>query len=471
MNISRFSTALLALAIGIAPVGALAQNRLISLNVSGASLPDVLMLLSAETGRNIVPDSSLPAVPVTLRLRNVSLDDALSTLMTAYHLGKSVQPNGTIIVGSQASTNLGSTVIRKMYALRHGRAVTVASLLRLALPLGTVILSNEATNSILVSGDADIQKSSADILTSVDVPSTQSGSQEFVLQHQDPTTALNAIRAAIDPQQYAYTAVANQTNNAIVATGSASSIDAVRSFLTSFDRPGKQVAFKIRVVDLEPNNDNSDLGLIFGSRDSTGKVSQNSTFFDFARNSLPVNVTLNAMISKGTAQVLAEPTVRTLNNTAGKIVVGTVYPAVYNTSNGLVNTSTVQNVNIGVVVNLTPTVGSDGSVKVLMHAEVSQLNGFNQSYPIIGTRSIDDTLVMSDNQTLVIGGLIQDQSNNTVLKVPGLGDIPLVGGLFKNKQSAHTRSEIAFFITPTIEDSSNMKTPDITSPAKALNLK
>ena len=471
MNISRFSTALFALAIGTAPVGAIAQDHLISLNVSGASLPDVLTLLSAETGRNIVPDSSLPAVPVTLRLRNVTLDDALATLMAAYHLGKSIQSNGTIIVGSQANANLGAAVLRKSYFLRYGRANTIASLLRLALPIGTVILSNEPTNSILVSGDAGVQKSSADIVASLDLPSTQNGSQEFILQHQDPATTLIAIRSAIDPQQYAYTAVANPTSNAIIATGSQSSIEAVRSFLASFDRPGKQVAFKIRVVDLEPNNDNSNLGLIFGSQDSAGKISQNSTFYDFARNSLPVNVTLNAMISKGTAQVLAEPTVRTLNNTPGKIVVGTVYPAVYNTSNGLVNTSTVQNVNIGVVVNLTPTVGSDGSVKVLMHAEVSQLNGFNQSYPIIGTRSIDDTLVMNDNQTLIIGGLIQDQSNSTILKVPGLGDIPLVGGLFKNKQSAHTRSEIAFFITPTIEDSSNTKTPDITSPAKALNSK
>jgi general secretion pathway protein D len=460
---------LLALALGIAPAAASAQSNPITLNVSGATRADVLMLLSAESGRNIVPDSSLPTTPVTLRLTHVSLDDALNTLMAAYHLGKSVQPNGTIIIGTAGTINVSEAGQRVTYPLKYAKADAVANLLHQGLPYGAIIIANAPTNSVIVSGDAGTQSTARSLIASLDQPNTQSESEEFVLQHQDPATALVAVKAAIDPAQYTYTAVANPVNNAVVVTGSATSIEAVRSFLASFDRPGKQVAFKVRVLDLEPSNDNSNIGLTFGSQDSTGKVSQNSAFYDFTRNSLPVNVQLNAMIAHGSAEVLAEPTVKTLNNTDAKIVVGEVYPAVYNTSNGLVSTSTVQNIDIGVVLDLKPTIGNDGSVKVLLHAEVSQLNGFNQNYPIIATRSIDDTLVMNNQQTLVIGGLLQDNASSTIMKVPGLGDIPLIGGLFKNKQTSKTKTELAFFITPTIEDTSATTTPDVTNPAKALN--
>jgi general secretion pathway protein D len=359
--------------------------------------------------------------------------------------------------------NLGSSVERVTYPLKYAQAQAVAQLLRLSLPIGTVILSSIPTNSVVIGGDADTQRTAASVVSALDKPSTQSLSQEFVLQYQDPTTTLAALKLGIDTTQFTYTAVANQTNNAVVVTGPPASVDAVKSFLASFDRPGKQVSFKIRVVDLEPT-DSSNIGLIFGSTDSTGAVTQGSSFTDFLTRSYPLNATLNAMITKGSAQVLAEPTIKTLNNTPGKFLVGTVYPAVYNTSNGLVNTSTVQDVNVGVVVDLTPTVGADGSVKVLLHAEVSQINGFNATYPIIGTREIDDTLVLSDNQTLVIGGLREDSDTSTVMKVPGLGDIPLIGGLFKNKQTSNTHSEIAFFITPTIENSAPGQPADLVNP-------
>ncbi len=72
----------------------------------------------------------------------------------------------------------------------------------------------------------------------------------------------------------------------------------------------------------------------------------------------------------------------------------------------------------------------------------------SSGYPIIANRKIDSTLRVADGQTIVLGGLMRDVDTATISKVPGLGDIPILGTFFKNRQAHHERDEIVFLITP-----------------------
>jgi general secretion pathway protein D len=120
---------------------------------------------------------------------------------------------------------------------------------------------------------------------------------------------------------------------------------------------------------------------------------------------------------------------------------------VFNTS--VLGGQNVQFVDIGVKLRLTPTIAPDGVVTAELHPEYSELEGMTTSgYPIIANRKIDSTLRVADGQTIVLGGLMRDVDTETISKVPGLGDIPVLGAFFKNKQAHHERDEIVFLITP-----------------------
>ncbi|MDB5042237.1 MAG: hypothetical protein JWN27_2963 [Candidatus Eremiobacteraeota bacterium] len=80
----------------------------------------------------------------------------------------------------------------------------------------------------------------------------------------------------------------------------------------------------------------------------------------------------------------------------------------------------------------------------------SQIIGFNNSFPIVANRKVDATLRVRDGETIVLGGLFEDVDSETVTKLPILGDLPVLGSFFRNRQSSHTKDEVVFFITPRI---------------------
>jgi type IV pilus assembly protein PilQ len=108
----------------------------------------------------------------------------------------------------------------------------------------------------------------------------------------------------------------------------------------------------------------------------------------------------------------------------------------------------VQTIDVGVRLRITPTIGVDGAITAEVHPEYSQIIGFNASFPVIANRKVDATLRVDDGETIVLGGLFQDVSSETISKLPFLGDVPILGPFFRNKARTHTRDEVVFFITP-----------------------
>jgi type IV pilus assembly protein PilQ len=111
-------------------------------------------------------------------------------------------------------------------------------------------------------------------------------------------------------------------------------------------------------------------------------------------------------------------------------------------------------VTTGIILKVTPTINSDGRISMKINPSVSQPSATVASVaggaPGIDTRSADTNVIVRNGETIVIGGLIHDTQSEAVFKVPILGDIPLLGYLFKKKSMSRTRMELLIFVTPRI---------------------
>jgi len=268
-------------------------------------------------------------------------------------------------------------------------------------------------------------------------------STSVALRNAKPSEAVKALKGAIPEAGI----VADDRSNTVVVSGSAEVQATAQSLLSSIDGPGRQVMFEVRVTDVKPFDDTSNVGIQFGGNGfGTGAIAQ----FPYAitKGAIAINAQINALVQNGHAQILATPRIATLNNREATLLVGETYPIV--TVNQQTGFPTVTNVNVGVQLRVTPTIGEDGIITAELHPEYSEIIGFNASFPIIANRKVDATLRVRDGETIVLGGLFEDTSSETISKLPFLGDIPILGQFFKNKATARQRDEVVFFITPHI---------------------
>jgi len=315
------------------------------------------------------------------------------------------------------------------------------------LPVGTVILSDRRTSAVIVTGDTETVERVRQLVAALDVPGSGGGSgvetRAYRLQYVRAEDAIKELKVLTSEGAF----IANNEQNEVVVDGNDSVQVAAASLFATIDRPGPQVMFEVKVADVTPQNDTSNFGLEFGGTNLQGQVTPGSTSYAFTGGSIPVNVTLNALITEGRAQILATPKLVTLNNKEADLLVGETYPIVFNTS--VLGGQNVQFVDVGVKLRMIPTIGADGIVTAELHPEYSEIEGITSTgYPIITNRKIDSVLRVRDSDTIVLGGLMMDTSSETLTKVPWLADIPVLGKIFQNKETAHQKNEIVFLITP-----------------------
>ena len=434
-----------------------AQSTRFSLDTRDTDIVELIRMLSLQSGRNLVPDGSIRPVHITLRLENVTFDEALATITQAYGL-QAHRDGQIIIVGDSATMNrrypndsydIGAKTA--VFTLLRAKPDELKPALVEALPLGTVVVSDKRTATLIVTGNAQTLQRARAIVAALDAPSSSTGgtigSHVITLQNIKATDAVKALKSAL-PENVL---VADDRENAVVVTGNDEIQTNARTLLGNIDHPGKQVMFEVRVADVEPQIDTSNVGIQFGGSVNgqgygTGALGQFP--YTLTKSSAVVNAQLNALIQHGQASILAQPRIATLNNREAVLLVGETYPVV--TTNLQTGYPTVTNIDIGVKLRLTPTIGEDGSITAELHPEYSQITGFNNSFPIVANRKVDSTLRVHDGETIVLGGLFSDVSSDTITKFPFLGDVPVFGVFFRNRQKSHTKDEVIFYITPHI---------------------
>ncbi|HAT73345.1 MAG TPA: hypothetical protein DCS63_11080 [Elusimicrobia bacterium] len=261
---------------------------------------------------------------------------------------------------------------------------------------------------------------------------------------------------------------ADDNNNALIVTDSPMGIEVTSRLIKNLDRRPRQVVIEAKFVEMSLQDDYH-LGIQWfaNSVKNNGVYSQASIPIPFAETiygaftmgrmnaNSNLEATIMAAAQKGKAKVLSDPKITTLNNKEANIDITQQTP--YTTEEWSATTPPVRTiksvyVTTGIMLKVTPVINSDGRILMKVKPSVSQVAKATilGGAPGIDTRQADTNVIVRNGETIVIGGLITDTQSNTVYKVPLLGDIPLIGWLFRKKSVLRSRMELLIFVTPRI---------------------
>jgi len=164
-----------------------------------------------------------------------------------------------------------------------------------------------------------------------------------------------------------------------------------------------------------------------------------------------IGALLKALVTKNQAKVLAEPNLLVRSGQVGKFLAGSKIPISYVSGVGALSATSIQFIDVGVKLNFKPEVLENGLISLKIDpAEVSSVSGTLSvnGYPIIDTKEVRTQVQLKEGESLILAGLLQKDTVKTMSKIPILGDIPILGALFRSTQDDVTEKELVFFITP-----------------------
>ncbi len=249
---------------------------------------------------------------------------------------------------------------------------------------------------------------------------------------------------------------------------------------------GRQVLLEAKVIEVTLN-DKFELGIDYGAFPRTfgigGTVAGNAgngnalvqtltpnvTGFNFGilRNN-DFSVLLKALNTQGQVNMLSSPKVSTLNNRTAVINITEQIPVISReVITGDLTTATRELYDVsfedaGIRLDVTPQIGADGTMTVVMHPVVTEKTGEVttpdglQTLPVINQRETESVVRVADGESILMGGFIQNRMTETVVKVPGLGDIPGLGTLFRRTVQEKKRVELVILLTPRVMDPERM---------------
>lgn len=286
--------------------------------------------------------------------------------------------------------------------------------------------------------------------------------------------------------------IADDSLNALVVKADPAVMQEISSVIDQLDQRRSQVLIQAAIVEVSGDNARK-LGVQWAAGDPTkgvglinfstaGTSLANIGAAVAANNPALANVTDGAAIGIGredtnangdktfygaliqalstvtNANLLSTPSIMTLDNQEAKIVVGQNVPFITGSTTSAANTTTnpfqtIERQDVGITLRVVPHIGEGGTMRLEIEQEVSAVvpsssTGVNAADIITSKRSIKTTVLADNGQTIVLGGLISDNNTKTVSKVPLLGDIPLLGYLFRATSNTKTKQNLLVFLQP-----------------------
>jgi general secretion pathway protein D len=286
----------------------------------------------------------------------------------------------------------------------------------------------------------------------------------FYLNTAAPKDVLDLLKTVLD----AKTLVVNERSNAIVMRDTPENVRMAEKLVASVDLAEPEVMMEVEVLEISRTN-LQQLGIDY-PHSVTLDTPKGLVLNDFTGGSQspingntitvsPLSVTLDALKTTGDANLLASPRVRARNKEKAKILIGSRVPVITTAASasgngGVVSNTQVQYLDVGLTLDVEPTIYADNDVAIKVNLEVSSITntvkvGQTIAYEI-GTRNATTLLQLKDGETQILGGLIKDSDTRSASKIPVLGDIPLLGRLFSDHNSNKGKSEVVLSITPRI---------------------
>ena len=243
------------------------------------------------------------------------------------------------------------------------------------------------------------------------------------------------------------------SSNILVLRGRFSLIERAKKFIEDIDRAVPQILIESKVLEIS-ESDATRLGISYGREAGTFKF---LTSWDSGKT-VPVEdllSTLHALIGEGKANIVASPRIATLDDHEAVINIGSRIPYAVPVSSGSNSTQwTVEYIDAGVKLKITPCLGEDGHITTSIQPEVSSVSEWRTTaageFPVITTRNAQATLRVKDGETIVVGGLLSETDRENISRLPILGYFPILGVFFQNRTVEKAKTEIVFLITPYI---------------------
>jgi type IV pilus assembly protein PilQ len=425
----------------------------LTLNFQEIETRAVLQLLADASGQNIVVSDSVTG-NVTLRLQNVPWDQALDIVLRTKGLDKRKQDNVIIVapqeeLASREKADLAAKKdIQELAPLRseylqvnYAKASQMAALIKSA--GGSTLLStrgqvsvDERTNTLLLLDTADRLADIRRLVATLDIPVRQ------VLIEARIVIVNDDFRRDLGARVGYTTAQANGANGIWTTSGTAASTDtAIGSALANRTSGGTGILVPTGATAPQRYNVNLPVASPAGSF-ALGLLGSNYI----------VDLELSAAQAETRAEVISSPRVITANQKEATIEQGTEIPYQQSASSGATTITFKKAVlSLKVTPQITPDnrIILDLDVKKDTIGTITVLSG-GVNVPSIDTKEIVTQVLMNDGQTVVLGGVLETQHRDDQTKVPYLGDIPILGNLFKTSTKRNNKDELLIFVTPKI---------------------
>lgn len=185
------------------------------------------------------------------------------------------------------------------------------------------------------------------------------------------------------------------------------------------------------------------------------------------RPDLNVAATIKALQQQGVLQILAEPNLLTSNGKEASFLVGGEFPIPVLQGGANAGAVTVQFREFGIRLTFTPNLTDSGTLKMYVRPEVSTIDLTNSvtlsgfTIPALATRRVESHIELAPGQSFVIGGLIDDRTTESLTRIPGLANIPLLGALFRARSENRSKSELIVLVTPEIVEPMSASDPKL----------
>lgn len=414
-------------------------GKKISLDFQDIEVRRVLQLLADFTGINMVASDTVQG-NITLRLKDVPWDQALDIIMKTKNLDK--RRNGNVI---------WIAPVAELIKSEEDEAKAIAQSIKLS-PIQTDYIQLSYAKS-------------ADVLKLLEDSRDSKGSESNRTAGSD-SLALESLLSARG------SAVSDSRTNTLIINDTQQNIDKIRRMIDLLDVAVKQVMVEARIVTASTDF-SRELGIKWSAKKEAGNNSPTwggdfqpsfdlgvdlatSTAGTFNFGLLKIsdymlNLELTALQADGHGEVLSAPKVLTGDKQKAYILRGTEIPyQTWSATEGLKTEFRAANLKLEVTPSITP----DGKVQMALMVEKDSIGDITNDGIAIDTSELQTNVLVADGETVVLGGIFDDVKRNDYQKVPFLGDLPVVGNLFKNNTKTTMQTELLIFVTPRIVNDS-----------------
>ncbi len=420
------------------------SGKKISLDFQDIEVRRVLQLLADFTDINMVAADSVQG-NITLRLKEVPWDQALDIVLKTKNLDKRSKGNVIWIAP-----------LAELIKAEEDEAKAIAQSKKLE-PIQTDYMKLSYAKV-------------ADILKLIEDSRDSKGAQSNRTTDSDSL----ALESLLSPRG---SVVADLRTNTLIVNDMAPNIDKIKKMIDLLDVAVKQVMVEARIVTAE-RNFSRDLGIRWGLQrnnpiplDTPGSTVWGGDYspsldlgvdlgtasagtFNFGLLKISdymLDLQLTALQSDGLGEVLSAPKILTGDKQKAYILRGTEIPyQSYSATEGVKTEFKAANLRLEVTPSITP----DGKVQLGLKIEKDTIGSMTPDGPSINTNELETNVLMSNGETVVLGGIFDDANTNESQKVPLLGDLPYVGSLFRNNTKSTNQTELLIFVTPRIVNDS-----------------